>query len=138
MATLPTPTFAQQQPAPALSSAQLRDLVLQATDKIERLEKESTAAAEYIDALKKSSDADAKLITSLEQRDTSRREEITSLRSSLTILQAALSTSEKATASATAEAVRQKNRASFWKKLAGIGTIAGAVAGATAVVLITR
>lgn len=135
---LPTRTFAQQQPAPVLSSAQLRDLVVQATDKIERLEKESDAAIDYILALKKQTDADTDLIKLLEERDASRQEEVKSLREALTLMKAALATSEQATANATAEATRQQKRASRWKLLAKIGTVAGAVVGATAAVLMTR
>lgn len=131
-------TFAQQPVEPPLSSAQLRDLVLQAADKINQLEKEGAAAAEYITALKKLGEGSAKEIAKLEARDIDRQNEIVGLRSSLAIMQGALATSEQATANATKEAARQKSRANRWKWLARIGTVAGAIAGAGAVILLKR
>lgn len=112
--------------------------MLQAADKIAQLEKESIAAQDYINALKTVRDSDADVINALEERDANRQEEVKSLRETLALMKAALATSEQATAGATAEAARQSKRASRWKLLAKIGTVAGAVIGATAAVLVMK
>jgi len=122
----------------ALSSASLRDLLRQALDKLDALQGESKAAQDYIATLEKAEKKDNELIAALQERDAIRKDTISALDAQVAALKEAISISDKARIDAVKEAERQKKSAHRWKKFAKLGTMAGVVAGAAAILLIKR
>ena len=129
---------AQQQTQDSLSGDTLRDLILQARDRIVQLTKESEAAQEYIKSLEAARDKDEQLIASLRQLDQVRQDTITALNNQIAALRSALDISEKAKTDAIKEAERQTKRAARWKSIAKWGTAAGIATGAIVVLSLKK
>lgn len=135
----PTPTFGQSpQNTASLSDKQVRDLLVQASDKLDQLKAESQAAQDYIKSLEAKEQKDQELINALKERDQVRQETIKGYENLAASLKQEADAAKAGRVDALKEADREKKRAKRWKGIAKIGTVLGVVVGAGAVVLITK
>ncbi len=142
-----TTSYAQTQPKPAspLTNNQIRVALARTQDALIFANTKLSACQDAVDAYKENEadDADAK-VKLIAERDTY-KSLVELLTGQAAEYKAALADQKLATAAADKradvaikEVDRQKKKVSFWKKAARYGTVIGAAAGATAVLILQR